>query len=327
MILAKDPRIGNDGIFFDDYNGNAFPTVTDTRPYNISEQFSEWLVIARNPRYLSYAEADREAMDETNYAAILESLPVSPVEVSYYWRDGQFRMDDIDAAVAAGIASIDIGRPYGNCLVIAPDTYAFPAPLPGYETERDETLLVDEMIRLRSALADYPLLDEQAYSEREYAAWQDYAPDAWSDEIRDLSASDSDQWECPYCGKRQHRAWMGPGGTETPICHGTNYSHPIPLAHGVPMVGRTRFHPRAIELLTDELEAIDANRAVSVLCPFLAHYAGFDGSYGPSFLSILRDTREPVDTYGERAYRDVQTLRDSLSPRARRVLGLVRLEK
>ena len=295
MILAKDPRIGNDGIFFDDYNGNAFPTVADTNPYNIPEQFSEWLVIARNPRYLSYAEADREAMDETNYAAILESLPVSPVEVSYYWRDGQFRMDDIDAAVAAGIASIDIGTPYGNCLVIAPDTYAFPAPLPGYETERDETLLVDEMVRLRSALADYPLLDEQAYSEREYAAWQDYAPDAWQDELRSIASEDSSPYECPVCHAR-YRPW---NRTNADTCY---RPHPIPYRPDVPLV-LARSHERAIGMLCDELNEMDVDRVLAALCPFLAHYAGFDGSYGPSFLSILRDTREPVDTYGERAYR------------------------
>lgn len=249
MLGPNDPSVGNDGIMFEQFRDQDWPCATDCRAYDIPAELFDWLVIARDPRYDLYCNDAHEAMDQTNYGAIVGSLPI--VSVWHPHRSGA-GWQNVPEALAAGIATIDIGTPYGHCLLIDPTT----------------TDLADEMIRLRNALADYPLLDEQAYSERQWQAWTDYAPTAWRDEI----------WQ---------------------------------------LRGR---HHRAIDRLSEELDTLDANEVVSACQPFLNWEDGFDGTYEPSFLSILRSVGNKTNTVEGGQEDAVVKLYRTLSKRAQVVL-------
>jgi hypothetical protein len=173
-----------------------FPTVADIERsswsldlYSIdTEPFASWLAIAFDPRSLRYGDEDAEAMDETNWDALVSDLVgydrclgdgdhdgpphVSPQYHGYRCGEAGYRCQacevaavERDEALAAGIAII------GQLLAVDPEN------LDDVEAMRDAS----------RSLADYPLLDEDAYSAREWDAWCDWAPTAWSDEIREAS--------------------------------------------------------------------------------------------------------------------------------------------
>lgn len=175
----------------------------------------KWAVIAYDTRGMSYGDEDSRAMDVTNYAAILDELPISSSDVpNVYSSYGHlpatatesasqgWTLQGYEEALEVGIAIIKgIG---GNpCLIVSPtadynDMSHKPTPDPNdptvckvcaYTLDEHETpsLVLDRMAELLRSLSDYPLLDEDAYSSLEWEAWQDYAPTALGDEIRDAS--------------------------------------------------------------------------------------------------------------------------------------------
>lgn len=164
------------GIMFDPVTDDEtreprFPTVQEVcgwranylNLYRIDvKALGEWQVVAYEPRSLRYADDDREAMDETNWDALLGDLMGEEGAIfSRGWNvPDQYDIDDADYIVHAG--------------------YLLLNPAGEYAAENLETMLADH-----ARLTDYPLLDESAYSEREYAAWQEYAPHAWSYEVRE----------------------------------------------------------------------------------------------------------------------------------------------
>ncbi len=208
------------GIMFARSDNGEFPTVEEMaqsrsnwmNPYMVdTAPFASWLVITYDPRGQSYGEDDHRAMDVTNYAAILdnitdsESIPrvSNELRYDYSWED-----INVSEALARGIAFLSAGRTF---LIVAPPVWevfdtvsagviyrtanealardiAYLSPRTDYESVQADTL--DTMRDLSRALSDYPLLDEGAYSELEYEAWQEYAPDAWRDELRRADLSD-----------------------------------------------------------------------------------------------------------------------------------------
>ena len=126
------------------------------------EDFGDWYTIARDPAPMMYGDADREAMDKTNYAALISCLG-DPTEIpqlrdmfmSGYRRDSDGTDADCEDALEKGYASV------GWLLVVRPDKV-------------DE---LDELQRCQQSLSDYPLLDEEAYSALEWEAWDEYLHD------------------------------------------------------------------------------------------------------------------------------------------------------
>jgi hypothetical protein len=181
-----DVTIDN-GLMFD--QRGEFPTLAavDREPWHLdlysidTEPFEEWLAIAVDPTRVTYFDDDREAMDETNYAVLLDDLTtllrdddreqdIPSVFASYASPGGTGPMwvtTGTEDALAAGVAVI------GQVLAVA----------------SDNADAIDAMREAKRALADYPLLDDEAYSEREWDAWAEYAPTAWTDEIRDAVRS------------------------------------------------------------------------------------------------------------------------------------------
>ena len=152
---------------------NGFPTVADVARTNylntycleLPAEMLQWLAIATNPRVMTYYEDDAEAVDETNWDVIVDTLCVEDLPIV---RDSitsdlrGFRTVGVDEALEVGAALID-----GRVLAVSPD---FPE--------------LSELTRLADRLADYPLLDEDSHSEREYAAWLEWMPDAFAQEVR-----------------------------------------------------------------------------------------------------------------------------------------------
>lgn len=130
----------------------------------------------RDPRTLHYHDEDRAAMDETNWAVIVDELSVladedEDAEGSVYvlpraaWEYNH--RDELPAWA-------DLHDCYSG-----DDCYAAP------HVRADDGDAVELLTRLAGSMNDYPLLDEGAFSERESAAW-----DAWwnEDGFRDFLA-------------------------------------------------------------------------------------------------------------------------------------------
>jgi hypothetical protein len=139
------------GIFFDAAPSDdaPFPMLADM-PYAWvgesvpmrGETFGDWLAVAQNPARDRYFDDDQQAMDETNFEAVYE-----------------FRaLESVTDAERLGV-ELDVSDVYlfGKVVIVRPNSE-----------------VVDAMVKYRSALSDYPLLDESAYSEREYDAWLEF---------------------------------------------------------------------------------------------------------------------------------------------------------
>lgn len=186
--------ICNDGNTFADLSGD-FPTVETFRadnPYawsnvhaawwDLPGDFLSWFVVLHDPRSLTYFDEDRRAMDETNHDVCVEvlpddvpdlysrRLPVLATETAAAVVERSWREDE-ETARECGAAW------FGRVLLVAPDSAE----------------ILDHVRECARSLADYPLLDESAYSSREWDAWQDYAPTALGDEIRWPDEEDRDR--------------------------------------------------------------------------------------------------------------------------------------
>lgn len=126
----------------------------------------DWRVVAWNPHSMSYADEDHEAMDETNYDAVVSDIGevIRMFSTSGSWVGGEYR--------------------YGTSWTHEDEATCDGALIDGVLIANPDKVDMDDMRQLVKRLSDYPLLDEEAYSEREWEAWQDYAPVAWHDEIR-----------------------------------------------------------------------------------------------------------------------------------------------
>jgi hypothetical protein len=155
-------------------SAGTFPTVAalDSSEYvfrysvDLPESMNVWHVIANDPHFMTYGDDDWEALDETNYDALISELLAVPVELS---RDDLSDSPTMLEALETGIA---IAAQY---LLIAP-------------TMTDD---LDAMAQCEKSLSDYPLLDDDAYSTREWEAWAEYAPEAFKGEIRDADRAET----------------------------------------------------------------------------------------------------------------------------------------
>lgn len=171
----RSDKLTQTGVMFDTLEDDPFPRLVDlarTHRYGLPlgdppAEIADWYAIASDPRAVRYFDDDSEAMDTTNWDAIVSSMTAVfgdelPRIFDRYTRDG-WVLDGLDDDAIADGAML-----FGRVLLIAPDWYEGLA----------------EAQELSSALANYPLLDEDAYSQLEYDAWQDYAPQAFRDELR-----------------------------------------------------------------------------------------------------------------------------------------------
>lgn len=151
-------------VMFARGHSNEFPTVAEVERerwvscYECGDEFNDWLVVAQNPRALLYFDDAAEAIAETNYEVIAEYLP----EV--------YTFDDLaDGEEFDHIHAYETARGYVLVRPTAPE--------------------LDDLRDLLDQLRDYPLLNEDAYCERETAAWNEYAPMAFRDEVYDALRS------------------------------------------------------------------------------------------------------------------------------------------
>ncbi|MEO7555486.1 MAG: hypothetical protein ABIV94_02625 [Acidimicrobiales bacterium] len=152
------------GIMFD--LAGDFPTLDElgrtnhvnTYGMDLPDDLLAWLAVAYDPRGLSYGDEDDRAVAVTNFAVILDEAG-GPDAVPRFRYDST--PDTVTEARDAGAALVD------GVLIVDP--------------ARDD--IVPGMIDCAGALAEYPLLDDDAYSSLEWEAWQEYAPDALRWEI------------------------------------------------------------------------------------------------------------------------------------------------
>lgn len=178
MLMTQ--KFTTQGIMFEgsDHSEPSFPTLKEVGESNylnlwgldIPAEMEAWLAIAWNPRSVIYGDEDNRAMDETNWEALLSGLTEEPAKVyktmgipgdAFLWHTvGVEEALEVGRAIVGGFSGNDV-------LILRPDS---------------EDL--DEMKSSLRSLSDYPLLDESAYSERDWEAWQEYAPTAFQDELR-----------------------------------------------------------------------------------------------------------------------------------------------
>lgn len=179
---ANIPRIG---IMFDadPYADRPFPRLADVitgdagtagidehLPYRFPvEDFPGWMVVALDPRGWMYGDEDQRAVDVTNWEVIADAA--GPIHRMRYY---DITDADIAAGHGAGAVLVD------GVLLVAP---------PRGDDDGEQIDRIDALAGLAGALADYPVLDDDAYSEREAEAWNDFAADGLrSDTIRDMPA-------------------------------------------------------------------------------------------------------------------------------------------
>lgn len=165
-----------------------------------------WSIVAFDPRRVRYFDDDREAMDETNYDVIRGGLDMdrecepeitghaygspifAPMLATGDWAECEARMVTDDGWSHA--------TPYVTSTVVL--------------VVRDGSEAAEWVASCADQLAGYPLLDESAYCEREYEAWQQcwqdwaarevareaacrVAPD-WPDDLADMLDDHRDEW-------------------------------------------------------------------------------------------------------------------------------------
>lgn len=147
------------------------PGITYDKPVDIGEG---WEIVAYDPTALRYADEDWEAMDLSNWSHIRGAL---------YDDDEAEWQATGERSYGAPIVLPDLST--GDWIIARaeeldegwsrPDRpYTFSTRVLAVRSESDAAEWVAEC---SDALADYPLLDESDYCEREYAAWER----CWSD--------------------------------------------------------------------------------------------------------------------------------------------------
>jgi hypothetical protein len=191
MLSPNAANIPTAGIMFaatddPDQPFPALPSSTDEPgtpgaheflPYDFPlADFPGWLLIARDPHTTTYYDEDAQATDETNWDVITGEAGPVHAPAWHTWSD-----DDITQAWEHGALTVD------GLLLVAPGRVA-PDQAGADGWEREHRARIAGLVGLAQRLADYPLLDESAYSEREHDAWCDYAADGLRhDTTRDLA--------------------------------------------------------------------------------------------------------------------------------------------
>lgn len=203
-------EISTIGVMFnvraDEDHPDQFPRFRDL-PYSrhqllwddaLAEDLRDWWAIAYDPRGMMYGDESQRAADVTNYETILvdvtrvdeDEIPVVYATMS---RLGHaWTLEGEDEARAAGYAII------GRVLCIAPRMVRDGIDEDGYDEygwwhEDPRADRIDIAQSLSRSLADYPLLDEEGYSQLEHDAWCEYASnDLDVDTLRDLPDLDDD---------------------------------------------------------------------------------------------------------------------------------------
>lgn len=183
------------GIMFDrpKDGGEAWPRLRDM-PYPeapywadglADDEGGDWYVVAVDAYRQYYpCDLDWEAMDRTNYdvvADVFGGRGEIPALDDNRDRMGNLSAERVAENLADGVATVE------RLLIVRPDMV-------------DE---LEELESLRSQLADYPLLNEDAYSALEWEAWCDYVSDGLKfDTMRELDELDEataetleDQWD------------------------------------------------------------------------------------------------------------------------------------
>jgi hypothetical protein len=152
------------------------------------ESLGGWFAVAHNPRDVSYVgDDDAQAMDETNWDAVVASLSVPAEDIPniYAAMRGPLHVtEQVEEAHAVGIAIV------GSVLAIRPDM----------------TTDLDAVYACGLALADYPLLDEDTYCAREHDNALETLRNCWNlsdDEAGDVFSSLFDSHS--YCRGSEYR--------------------------------------------------------------------------------------------------------------------------
>lgn len=196
------------------------------------EDFPGWMLVALDPRGWSYSDSDWEAMDESNWEAIEGALGDYATEINYGGSDSSYSWNrNVADAHEFGAFIVDrvllvapIVGPNGTCGAWAPIGGEDDSPIvctlaldhegdhechededegergeivswEGDERWDDHIARVERLVDLSSALADYPILDEDDYSQRECEAWNEWAESGGLqyDTMRDLREAGMDE--------------------------------------------------------------------------------------------------------------------------------------
>jgi hypothetical protein len=156
-----------------EFNEDDFPQVIGR-----NDQPTGWRYVGDNPhRYFYPCDRDAEVMDHTNWTAA-----VGDAYTADSFDEAEREHFDVDL-VEFNWAEVVLAEE-GLSLTGLPRTHT--PGVYGATFVRDGSELHEHLLSCSRALADYPLLDEEAYSEQEYEAWQEYwVSDAARDTLRD----------------------------------------------------------------------------------------------------------------------------------------------
>lgn len=244
-----------------------------------NETAAGWSIVAADPYRVSYYGDDgARAMDETNHDALLAGLDPA-AESSYLlrwgpWSDGR----GSPGATREPLETVADGDWWTGEL----EAFAYwPAPTLRDRPFRGSTVVVvardgspaaDHAESCARSLADYPLLDESAYSAREYAAWETY----WQDTARRdvayaaadviAAATGADSYDVADVLESHADGWEGPALEAMAYWHGFTGEHD---ADGAVVAVVEWFYGAAavLALVADGLAAADRAAAGVVPLP------------------------------------------------------------
>ena len=179
--------IATNGIMFTTDSGD-FPTVADvdweTSYYSsvdgsMLDLLRSWKVIAYDPYERQYGNETTRVMDETNWDALINNLTNIPATsydtLASFWADRTTTfVDDAEYIGSARFSLLSLRLERISCARLGGTLIVSP----------DNSVDLATMGEMADHLIEYSLLDEDAYSERENEAWQEYASTALGDELR-----------------------------------------------------------------------------------------------------------------------------------------------
>jgi hypothetical protein len=156
------------GIMFD-----GLPKLMDLVVMDSESDFASWRVVCSDPRKVRYDDDANEAIDETNFAAILNALGLKIADIGHADDETEREAAEVGAVMWEGY----IGQNYGrtHLLLIAPS-----GEVQCLAMER-----IESAMELVSQLSEHPMLDEDEYCQRESDAWEAGMRDYLGDEVRD----------------------------------------------------------------------------------------------------------------------------------------------
>jgi len=140
-------------------------------PVPLEDEGAGWFIVGYDPRTFRYYEESQEAADSTNYLAILDALDDD--EMATGWElDGTLTLTDGDWCEVGYRSS---WRNVADCTYLPIAAPSFPAyQYSSFLIVRKGSESWEILESLAKSLSNYPLLDEEGYSELEFAAWERY---------------------------------------------------------------------------------------------------------------------------------------------------------